>query len=694
MSVAIDGLRCASCVWVTERVLRGTPGVIDAHVSYATGRASLTWDPTRVGMGRLAERIAALGYRPRVLGSEAGVDRSLLTRLGVSAFAATNVMMLSAALYAGWLGPMDEGFVALFRWASLVLATPVALWAASPFFEGAWSGMRHRVLHMDLPIAIAIGVLYGQGVVGTLLGFDTYLDSLTMLVTLLLGGRVLESGGRRKAAEAALTLAATVPSTARRTRGTSVEVVRSADLVPGDRISVGAGEDLPADGVVVSGRGRLQRSLLTGESVPVEVREEDEVWAGTVLVDGAITVSVTVPAEETVVQQMARQLQRAADRAVTPTASDRIAPWFTAATLTVAAATFLAWWPVAGASQALSTTVAVLIVACPCALALSRPLTAAAGLGAAARRGVLFRSPDALLSAADVDLVVLDKTGTVTEGGEVVADAADEHLRIAAGLERFSSHPLAVAIVREAVARGLPLPDASEVNEEAGVGIRGRIDGVDWTLHAGKAGRVVLARDGIDVGEIRVGDRPRDDSTRAVADLRRLGLEVVVLSGDGPEPTRRVAEQVGGVAFRASLTPEAKAQAIEDWREAGRIILFAGDGLNDGPALAAADVGVAMGTGAASSILTADALLGTSSIGPLAAAVSVGRATVRSVRSSQRRSIVYNVVAVAAAAAGFVNPLVAAVLMPLSSAMVLAGALRVERGVRRTESTPALGMTS
>ena len=447
MRLAIDGLRCASCVWVTERVLRSTPGVIDAQVSYATGRATLTWDPEVVPAGELARRIATLGYRPRVLGRESGVDRSLLTRLGVSAFAATNVMMFSAALYAGWLGPMDAGFVALFRWGSLVLATPVALWAASPFFEGAWSGLRHRVLHMDLPIAIAIGVLYLQGIAGTLVGFDTYLDSLTMLVTLLLAGRVLESGGRRKAADAALTLAATVPSTARRTHGDSVEVVASSALVPGDRISVGAGEDLPADGVVVAGQGRLQRSLLTGESVPVAVREGDEVWAGTVLVDGAVTVVVSVPTEETVVQQMAARLRRAADEALTPGASDRIAPWFTGVTLGVATITFLAWLPVVGAGQALSITVAVLIVACPCALALSRPLTAAAGLGAAARRGLLFRSPDALLASADVDLVALDKTGTLTEGGEVVAHASDEHLRIAAGLERFSRHPLAVAIV-------------------------------------------------------------------------------------------------------------------------------------------------------------------------------------------------------------------------------------------------------
>jgi Cu2+-exporting ATPase len=685
LRLAVDGLRCASCVWVTESVLERTEGIESATVSYATGRATVRWDPDRIGLDTVAGRISSLGYRPRIVGTEARRDDALLTRLGVAAFAAANVMMFSAAIYAGWLGTMEAAYLELFRWASLVLATPVALYSASPFFEGAWTGLRHRVLHMDVPIALAVAVLYAQGLVGTLVGFDTYLDSLTMLVTLLLAGRVLESGGRRRAAEAAVTLAATVPATARRIVGDTLEVVASESLLPGDRIAVGAGEDLPADGVVVAGRGSLQRALLTGESAPVVVEEGDEVWAGTVLLDGSVTVDVSVAVEGTVIQQMAEQLRQAADRGTRPSSSDRLAPWFTGATLAVAAVTFSIWLPLAGGAKALATTVAVLIVACPCALALAKPLTAAAGLGAAARRGLLFRSADALLETARVDVVALDKTGTVTEGAVEIASASDHDVRVAAGLERYSRHPIAIAVIREAIARGLALPAATDVREEAGAGISGRVDGTPWRLRSGGADVVVLEGPNGYRGLIRIGDRVRDDSRRAVGALRALGAYVVLLSGDDAEPTGRIAEAIGASEWWADQRPAEKARRIEAWRQEGRMVLLAGDGMNDGPALAAADIGVAMGTGAASSIMTADAVLGVGSIQPLVAGVRVSRVCRDAVRANQIRSVVYNVLAVSAAAAGWVNPLVAAVLMPLSSAMVVAGAGRVERRVRALE---------
>lgn len=682
---AIDGLRCASCVWVSEKVLQRTEGVLDATVSYATGRATVRWDPGKASLPEIATRIAALGYRPMQADRSTPPDRDLMVRLGVAAFAASNVMMLSAALYAGWMGPMEERFITLFQWFSLALATPVALWSAAPFFDGAWSGLRAGVLHMDVPIALAIGVLYGQGLVGTFLGVDTYLDSMTMLVTLLLAGRLIEAGGRRRAAEAAVTLAATVPATARRIAGTSVETVASKSLQIGDRIAVGTGEDVPADGFVRSGEGSLQRALLTGESEPVDVGVGDEVWAGTVLVDGSLVVEVSVEAEATVVEKMADELRRAVDRGGRPGSVDRIAPWFTAATLLVAGATFVAWFLVSGTADALSATVAVLVVACPCALALAAPLTGAAGLGAAARRGLLVRSPDALDRLATVDRMALDKTGTVTEGAVAILDASDFDLERAAALERFSRHPVAVAIVDEAIRRGIALPMADGVRETSGVGITGWIDGARWSLGRGIGGSLLVRDDAGYVGSIRYGDRIRPGASRSIERLRRLGVTPVLLSGDDPERTARVAEVLGGVEWRASLSPAEKARALQVWAAEGGSVLFAGDGLNDGLALAAADVGVAMGTGAASSILVADAVVGLPTIHPLASGVVVGRVCRAATRRSQVRSIAYNVLAVSAAAVGLVNPLVAAVLMPLSSAMVLAGAARVESLVRRAE---------
>lgn len=684
--LAIDGLRCASCVWVTEKVLERTPGVREATVSYATGRATLRWDPDAVGLGEIAGRIAGLGYRPRILGEEALPDRDLLLRLGVAAFAAANVMMYGAAVYAGWLGGMEERFAALFRWMSLILATPVALWSAVPFYAGAWAGLRNRVLHMDVPIALAVAVLWVHGLACTLRGVDGYLDSMTMLVALLLAGRVLESRGRRRAAEAAVTLAATVPATARRVEPDGVRSVPSSALAPDDHVVVGPGEELAADGVVTEGTGSVRVALLTGESAPVGVGPGARVWAGTVLVDGGLTVRVTETAGGTVVHRMAEALRAAADRGTRPSSTDRIAPWFTAATLVVATGTFLVWWGLEGTGAALSTAVAVLVVACPCALALSRPLAAAAGLGAAARRGLLFRSADGLLELADVDTVVLDKTGTVTAGALEVVAAGDADLRVAAGLERYSVHPVAGAVVREAAARGIALPTAGEIREEPGVGVSGTVDGRRWRLRSGGPDVVVLEGDDGHRGLIRLGDSVRPDSGAAVRRLTELGMRVVLLTGDHPDTAARIASGAGIAEAHARVGPEEKAVRVRALRDEGARVLFAGDGLNDGPALAAADVGVAMGSGAAASILTADGVLAAGSLLPLAAGIEASRACRRAIRWNQVRSIAYNVTAVAAAAVGWVNPLVAAVLMPLSSGMVVWGASRVEARVVRAEA--------
>ena len=684
----VDGLRCASCVWLIEQLLERTPGVTDATVSYATGRASLRWDPARVDLATLAGRVAALGYTPRSLGAERRPDRDLLLRLGLAAFLALNLMGISEALYAGWWGGMEERWRAFLQWLALALATPIALWAARPFFAGAWHGLLQRRLHMDLPIALGVAILYVHGAWATVHGGEAYLDSLGMLVTLLLAGRMLESRGRRRAAEAATSLAASAPRAARRATGAGVEIVPVAALRRGDVIDVGAGEELAADGTVISGEGQVRVALLTGESAPVPVATGDPVVAGAVVVSGAISVRVDAVGSETMLHAMAVRLEEAAEREMRPTAADRVAPWFTLATLMVAALTFVGWALMRDAGVAVARTVAVLVVACPCALALSQPLAGAAGLGAAARRGLLMRSPDALLEMADADLVVLDKTGTVTGGALVVVDAPGDVLRVAAGLERFSSHPIARAIVAEAARRGIPLPRGAEVGETPGVGITGVVDGVRWTVRTGGAGEVLVERSdhAAAPGRIVLGDAVRTDAAATIAALRRDGCEVALLTGDHPEPARRIANAVGIGTVLARQTPMAKVEWVEARRHEGRRILFAGDGLNDGPALSASDVGIAMGSGAASSVLVADGVIISAAIAPLLAGRRAARAARRAIAVNQRRSIVYNVASVALAAMGMVNPLVAAVLMPLSSGMVIWGASRVERSVRVEES--------
>lgn len=682
----IDGLRCASCVWLTEQVLARMPGVAEATVSYASGRALLRWDPARTTLAALAGRIAALGYQPRPLGVEPHTDRTLLLRLGLAAIAAVAVMGLYEGLYAGWwYGAIDARMATLFRWVSLALATPVAFWCAAPFFAGATAGLRQRVLSMDLPIALGIIVLWVHGLASTLQNRDGYLDSLTMLVALLLVGRVLEARGRRRAADAATALVATVPRTARRSTPLGIERVPTELLRVGDTIDVGSGEEFAADGIVTEGTGQVRMSLITGEAEPVPVAPGDQVVAGSVLLDGALTVEVRATGGETVLQRMADELQRAADTGVRASGVDRIAPWFTVVTLVVAGITFAGWLAFRGLDAAVASTVAVLVVACPCALALAQPLAGAAGLGAAARRGLLFRSTQALLDLNDITVIALDKTGTVTAGEMTVVAADDAALRIAAGLERFSSHPIARAIVAEATRREIPLPRATGVHELAGVGVQGDLDGRRWSLTTGGAGSVCLQDGTAARSFIRLGDALRADAAGTVAALHATGRRVLLLTGDHGRIAEQVATGTGIREIISEADPRTKSSVILRLQQEGERVLFAGDGINDGLALSVADVGVAMGSGAASSVLIADAVISSAALAPLLAGFRAARAAGDAIRINLRFSLGYNVVAILAAAAGLVNPLVAAILMPLSSAVVIWGAARVETRVRREE---------
>lgn len=682
-TLQVDGLRCASCVWVTERVLERTPGVQRAQVSYATGRTIVQFDPDAVDVAGIASRIAALGYAPRPTGGIDTVDRDLLVRLGVATFSVLNVMGLAAALYAGWFEGMDPRFAQVFRWAALLVATPSVTYAAVPFFRGAWQSLKHGLLHMDLPIALAVSLLYAHGVISTARHEDAYLDSLTMLVALLLAGRVLEARSRKQTAEAAASLAAVVPRTARKVVGDAIEVVATDELVPGDLVDLGSGDEVGADGVVVQGTAWVRMAVLTGEAKPVQVAEGDRVVAGAVVDQGSVRLGVVRAGDRTLVQEMARQLEAAGAAPRAPSPADRLAPTFTAATLGVAAATALLVGMTSGMDAALARTVAVLVVACPCALALAGPLVGAAGLGALARRGVLLRSPDALEALSEVDTVVLDKTGTVTWGTPRVLAADVATLRIAAGLERFSRHPVAQAIVEAAVARGIPLPSATDVVETAGVGIEGIVDGRRWRVQSGGPDRVVVLGDDGSAGIVRLEDVPRTDAAADLAALRDRDVRIVLLTGDHADVAARVAADVGIDDVRAGVDPGGKVDAIRALQDAGHRVLFVGDGLNDGPALAAADVGVAMASGAASSVLAADGLLRGARLAPLAAALPVARSVGRRVRRNLVRSAIYNVAAVGAAVLGWVDPLVAAVLMPLSSGLVIASAAGVERAARQ-----------
>lgn len=681
VDLQLAGLRCAACTWLVERAVGALPGVADVHVSYTSARAHIEYDPSRLKLSQVAERVATLGYRTLVSDTRPRIDFDLIARVGVAAFSAMNVMLLAVAVYAGWFDSvgMDERHAALFAYASLLLATPAVFYSAEPFFVGAIGGLRHRYISMDVPIALAIAVMYVHGIWATFFGHEPYLDSLTMLIALLLGGRLLESSGRRRAEDAASSVLAAAPTVARRLRNGVIDEVASDALVVGDHIVVGLGGVVPADSTVIAGSARVDVSLLTGESEPIVSGVDVDLPAGAIVREGELTLSVRATGSATLLAQMAERVRGAqSSRSKIARLPDLVAPWFTLGTLVVGAATFAIWYARGGIEAAMPVTIAVLVVACPCALALATPTALSIGLAAAARRGAWLRDPDVLLRLARIDEVAVDKTGTVTEGRPRVVDGSDEVIALAAALERASSHPIARAVLDEARARRIPIGPASNVVETPGVGIRGRVQDREVEIRsAGEALGVYV--DGELLGAFGIRDRIRADSARA---LEALGVPVVMLSGDHAEVVRKVAEQAGATEAQGGLSPSEKASWVESRRAAGRHVLFAGDGLNDAPALAAANVGVAMGTGAMATVLAADAVVLEPSLRPVAEALRAARITRQTLRALTAISATYNVTAVFAAAIGLVNPLVAAILMPISSLTVILGAMSIETRMR------------
>lgn len=673
-TMGIDSLRCAACAWVIEHVVERIEGVEEANVGLTSSRATVRWDSRFTDLPGIVRAVERLGYTPRPAGTHGQPDHDLLVRAGVAAFIAMNVMLASTSLYAGWFSGMDGRESALFRWFVLALSTPAALWAAAPIHARAWTGLRHGVLHMDLPVSIGVLAMWAHGVGATAAGSDTWLDSLAMLVALLLAGRVLEQRGRRQATEAADALAGSTPAAARRLRDGQIEEVLTGSLAQGDVVELAAGEAVPADGVVVVGRGSLHTALLTGESEPVVVEQGSRVHAGAVCMTGAFRVRVQEAGERTLLARIAHEMATAPDRPAPPTLTDRIAPWFTAATLVFAALGTAAWW---GSGRAGEIGMAVLVVACPCALALATPLATAAGLAASGKRGFVLRSGEPLRALDGITLVAFDKTGTLTLGTPVVVSADDDVLRVAAGLERSSSHPIARAVVAEARMRGIALPEATEIEEIIGIGIRGVVDGQHWQLRGGQPNSIVL--DGPQTGVIWLRDELRPEAPEVVAAIKQTGRKVALLSGDRDEVARRLGDLVGVSTAIGGVQPAGKSAWIAEQQAKGERVLFVGDGVNDGAALAAADVGVVMASGAASSVLVADAILVRDGLSPILAGFRASRAAHRAIRGNAVRSVGYNLGAVAFALAGSVNPLVAAVLMPLSSGLVVWGAARVEK---------------
>lgn len=702
-TLILDGIRCAACLWLNEQALRRLPGVLRADVNYATHRAQIAWAPGRTRLSEVIGAIRALGYdafpfdprRQDALHKRAW--RQELWRLFVAGFGAMQVMMYAFPAYidegAGTLSRESEQ---LMRWASLLLTLPVMLFSCGPFFAGAWQELKRLRPGMDLPVALGIAAGFGASVQATLTGAGAvYFDSVSMLVFLLLGARTLESAARRRAARDLDRLARWAPEFALRLRDGSATRVPAHELAAGDRVLVAAGERVPADGRVESGCSSVDESLLTGEARPSARREGEALVGGSVNLERPLVMRVERAGAETRAASIARLVERgAASRPRLVAAADRWAHVLTWLVLATAGAAGLYW-------QSVWVAAAVLVVTCPCALALAAPVALASATGRLAREGVILTRASALEALAAASDVVFDKTGTLTQGRfsvariDLLGPASEQAcLDLARRLEAASRHPLARAIVagapaepahgaREYPGRGV---EAVVAGRRTRVGTRAFCAGLSTARMPGEQGGaaslVYLADESGFLACFALADALRPDSARTVGALRAAGLRVHLLSGDHPAAVEAVAGRLGISPWRGHATPEDKFAYVERLQAEGRVVAMVGDGLNDAPVLARADVSFAMSGGADSAQRHADLVALGDSLEGVRGAFALSRRTMRIVRQNFAWALGYNALALPLAAAAAIGPWEAAVGMAASSFIVVLNALRLEAEAR------------
>jgi Cu2+-exporting ATPase len=721
-TLAISGIRCATCAWVIERYLGGRKGVFFARVNAATGRARIRWNPESTGIADIAGWIRELGYTPHPVdsgGPEEILDREkrdLLIRFGTAAFFSMQVMTFSAGLYAGYFQGIEPKYAAAFKALSFVLTTPVIFYAGFPFLRNALAGIRNRFVGMDSLVFLGSFSAYAYSTVMLVTGGEVYFDTAGMIITLILLGRYLESAARSKASESLTRLIRLAPRQARRrVRGDEgvsprTEAVLASLLKPGDIVEVAPGEKIPADGRVVEGTSEADESLLTGEAAPVPKLAENEVYAGTINGWGRLAVEVVNTGRESALSRIVRAVEEAqARKAPIQNVADRVVGRFVPAVLAVALLA-LAFRLLSGDSPviALLASISVLVVACPCALGLAIPLAVVVASGTARAGGILIKGGDVLEAGARVTEVFLDKTGTLTEGIPRLADVigfgepAERVLRLAASLESPSEHPLARALRKGA--EGSDLPAVTEFRAHPGMGVEGIVGG--RRLFLGRAEflsrhgvpladgqraayrelaearkTAVLLADGERVlGLLSAVDTVRKEAAVSVKRLKEDGYRVRLVTGDNGPVASRVANDAGIDEVLSCVTPAEKAEMIRSARSAGGRVLMVGDGVNDAPALVEADVGMAMGRGTDVAIESADAVLTGDDLLLVHRFLALSRKTMRVIRQNLAWAFSYNLVAIPLAVSGHLHPILAAGFMSASSLVVAGNSLRLKKG--------------
>ncbi|HPE32493.1 MAG TPA: heavy metal translocating P-type ATPase [Parvularculaceae bacterium] len=699
LELLVFGAKCAGCISKIEGGLNSVPGVDSARLNLSTGKLAVTWHDKAVDPRAIVSKVTSLGYRaapfdPASAAGDKDVEgRALLRALAVAGFAAANIMLLSVAVWAGVNGEMGPATRELMHYISSAIAIPAAAYAGRPFFRSAFGALKNGHANMDVPISLAVILALGLSIYETIHGgVEAYFDAAVMLLFFLLIGRYLDHRLRAKARAAARDLLALQATTATRLgAGGELQSISTRDIHPGDTLILSPGDRAPADGEVIEGRSNVDLSLVTGESAPAVIESGNKLHAGVLNLSSRLVMRATKTADDSLIADLTRLIEAGEQsKSRYRRLADKAASLYVPIVHTLAAATFLVWFFIldAGVRVSMMNAIAVLIITCPCALGLAAPAVQVVATGRLFRAGVLVKSGDALERLSEVDTMIFDKTGTLTYGRQRVSNLGDipwSALEGAASLARISRHPLSRAIVASAG----PGKGAPGAVEHQGFGIEGEVDGVKARLgRADWVGASTASGDATEVWYVR-GDEPpvrftfddelRPDARETIDTLKARGLSVTMLSGDQEAPAQKIAAALGGVEYRARLTPQEKIGDLQKLSAAGAKAAMVGDGLNDAPSLAAAHASLSPGTAADASQAAADFVYQGEKLAPIVEAFDVSRLARRRMLENFAFAAVYNLFAAPLAAFGFVTPLIAALAMSSSSIIVTLNALRLAK---------------
>jgi Cu+-exporting ATPase len=703
VSLAIEGIHCSACVWLNEKVLNRLDGVIEANINFTSNKANVMWDDTKVKLSTIIDTIRAIGYDAFAYDSEASekivsrLRKSYYLKMAVAIFASMNVMWIAVAQYAGYFSGMDQDIKTILNIAEGILATPVLFYSGWVFFRGAYFGLKNRTINMDLLVSTGATLTYLYSIYITIIERgEAYFDSVTMIITFILIGKFLEILSKKSASDTLDLITKDIPSSINILRDGMVVSLKLKDVVVGDTIIVSSGQKVLFDSIITKGSGSFDESSISGESRAVHKNIGDNIISGTISIDADVEARVLKDFKHSTFSNIVSLLEGALSKKPhIELLANRLSEYFSAVILTIALATFLFWYFMSGGFEhSFMVAVSVIIIACPCALALATPVATLVGLGNSVKRGILFKEASHLESIAKIDTLVLDKTGTLTKGNAEVVKTT--HLKefdesFLYSLLSPSSHPISKAIVKhlgeqkvfgfdsytQLSARGIKATLGAKTYLGGNEALL-KENGIDFSYKSDKS-LFYYAVDGEVVGVFELEDSLKDGALEFIKSMKKMGLKLYLLSGDHKEATTKIAGVLGIESFLYEQKPEDKANFITSLQDDGKKVAMAGDGINDILALANANISVSMGGGSDIAIEVGDIVLLDDSLESLKEAFSIGKNTYSLIKQNIAISLTYNSITVPLAMMGYVIPLVAAISMSFSSLLVVLNSLRARR---------------